>query len=112
MTENPLIDKSAVIYKEFANGDVAVDEGNGLVYETANAVYSVQVDFPQRPLSAEPYGVDLVRMTHDAEGQERQQRSDRHQPSQRKPTGRELRPSNHRHSHQLFPGEYGLVTIR
>ena len=67
-------DQQTITRKEFPNGDVAVDEGNGLVYQTADAAYNVEVDFPQRPLSDEPYGVDLVRTTRDAHGDERQQR--------------------------------------
>ncbi len=68
-----MTDEQTMPRKEFPNGDAALDEGDGLVYHTADAAYSVELDLP-RPLSDEPYGVDLVRMTHDAEGQERQQR--------------------------------------
>lgn len=68
-----MTDKQTMTRKEFPNGDVALDEGDGLVYHTADAAYSVELDLP-RPLSDEPYGVDLVRTTNDAEGLERQQR--------------------------------------
>ncbi len=60
--------------REFPNGDVAVDEGHGLVYRTSDAAYTVELNLPRRPLSDEPYGVDLVRTTHSEEGRERQQR--------------------------------------
>lgn len=68
-----MTDEQTMTRKEFPNGDVALDEGDGLVYHTADAAYSVELDLP-RPLSDEPYGVDLVRTTHNAEGLERQQR--------------------------------------
>lgn len=68
-----MTDEQTITRKEFPNGDVALDEGAGLVYRTADAAYSVELDLP-RPLSDEPYGVDLVRTTNDAEGQARQQR--------------------------------------
>jgi len=68
-----MTDEQTITRKEFPNGDVALDEGAGLVYRTADAAYSVELDLP-RPLSDEPYGVDLVRKTNDAEGQARQQR--------------------------------------
>jgi len=67
-------DQQTMTRKEFPNGDVIFDDGDGLVYRAEDAAYHIEVDFPQRPLSDEPYGVDLVRTTHDAEGQERQQR--------------------------------------
>ncbi|HMN12764.1 MAG TPA: hypothetical protein PKD55_10620, partial [Bellilinea sp.] len=69
-----MTDQQTITRKEFPNGDVAVDEGSGLVYQTADAAYHAEVDFPKRPLSDEPYGVDLVRTTHDVDGLERQQR--------------------------------------
>jgi len=69
-----MTNQQTITRKEFPNGDVAFDDGDGLVYRAADAAYRVEVDFPQRPLSDEPYGVDLVRTTHDAEGLERQQR--------------------------------------
>jgi hypothetical protein len=68
-----MTDEQAITRKKFPNGDVALDEGDGMLYRTADAAYRVELDLP-RPLSDEPYGVDLVRTTHDAEGQERQQR--------------------------------------
>ncbi|MEB2286596.1 MAG: hypothetical protein OZ934_00630 [Anaerolineae bacterium] len=67
-------DQQTMTRKEFPNGDVALDKGDGLVYRTADAAYHVELDLPARPLSDEPYGVDLVRTTYDAEGQEHQQR--------------------------------------
>ena len=69
-----MTDQQTMTRKEFPNGDVALDKGEGLVYRTADAAYSVELDLPSRPLSDEPYGVDLVRTTHDAHGDERQQR--------------------------------------
>jgi len=69
-----MTDQQTIERKEFPNGDVVFDEGDGLVYRATDAVYHVELDLPSRPLSDEPYGVDLVRTTHDAEGLERQQR--------------------------------------
>ena len=69
-----MIDQQTITRKEFPNGDVAFDEGDGLVYRTTDAAYHVELDLPSRPLSDEPYGVDLVRTTYDAQGDERQQR--------------------------------------
>ena len=68
-----MTDEQTMTRKEFPTGDVALVEGDGLVYHTSDAAYSVEIDLP-RPLSDEPYGVDLVRTTHNAEGLERQQR--------------------------------------
>jgi hypothetical protein len=67
-----MTDEQTITRKEFPNGDAALDEGDGLVYRTADAAYRVELDLPH-PLSDEPYGVDLVRTTFDAQGQERQQ---------------------------------------
>jgi len=67
MTEQP------IIRKEFPNGDVAVDEGSGLVYRTPDARYTVEL-VPPPPLSEDPYGVDLVRTTRSEHGLEREQR--------------------------------------
>ncbi len=69
-----MTEEQTITRKEFPNGDVALDEGHGLVYRTADAAYGVELDLPKRPLSDEPYGVDLVRTTHGEEGRERQQR--------------------------------------
>ncbi len=60
--------------REFPNGDVAVDEGHGLVYRTSDAAYTVELDPPGHPLSGEPFGVDLVRTTRSEYGLEREQR--------------------------------------
>jgi len=68
MTEEPLI-----VRQEFPNGDVAVDEGDGLVYHTPDARYTVEL-VPPPPLSEAPYGVDLVRTTRNQHGLERAQR--------------------------------------
>ncbi len=68
-----MTEESIIVRKEFPNGDVAVDEGSGLVYHTPDARYTVEM-VPPPPLSEAPYGVDLVRTTHDEEGLERQQR--------------------------------------
>jgi hypothetical protein len=68
MTEGQTITR-----KEFPNGDVAVDEGNGLVYHTPDARYTVKV-VPPPPLSEDPYGVDLVRTTRSEHGLPRRQR--------------------------------------
>ncbi len=69
-----MTEQQTITRKEFPNGDVALDEGKGLVYRTADAAYHVELDLPTRPLSDEPYGVDLVRTTHDTDGLEHQQR--------------------------------------
>jgi hypothetical protein len=67
-------DEQTITRKEFPNGDVVLDEGNGLVYRAGDAVYMVELDLPKRPLSDEPYGVDLVRTTEDDKGLAREQR--------------------------------------
>jgi hypothetical protein len=64
---------SATLLKQFPNGDTAVDYGNGLVYHTPDARYTVEM-VPPPPLSETPYGVDLVRTTCSEHGLERQQR--------------------------------------
>ncbi len=52
----------------------SVDYGNGLVYRTPDALYTVELDPPGHPLSDEPFGVDLVRTTRSEHGLEREQR--------------------------------------
>jgi hypothetical protein len=66
--------EQVIIHKQFSNGDVAVDEGNGLVYRTPDAAYTIELDPPGHPLSGEPYGVNLVRTTLSPHGLEREQR--------------------------------------
>ena len=44
-----MTDQQTITRKEFPNGDVALDEGNGLVYRTADATYIVELDLPSRP---------------------------------------------------------------
>ena len=66
--------EQTITRKEFPNGDVALDEGAGLIYRTAEASFSIELDLPKRASSDEPYGVDLVRTTEDDQGQTRQQR--------------------------------------
>jgi len=44
------------LLKQFPNGDTAVDYGNGLVYRTPEAAYTVELDPPGHPLSDEPFG--------------------------------------------------------
>mgnify|MGYP005845363137 CR=1 FL=1 len=61
-----------IIRREFPNGDVAVDEGNGLAYCTPGARYTVELVPP--PRGEDPYGVDLVRITRSEHGLEREQR--------------------------------------
>ena len=61
-----------IIRREFPNGDVAVDEGNGLAYCTPGARYTVELVPP--PRGEDPYGVDLVRTTRSEHGLEREQR--------------------------------------
>jgi len=68
-----MTEESIIVRKEFPNGDVAVDEGNGLVYHTPGARYTVEL-VPPPPLSETPYGVDLVRTTRSEHGLERAQR--------------------------------------
>jgi len=68
-----MTEESIIVRKEFPNGDVAVDEGSGLVYHTPDARYTVEM-VPPPPLSEAPYGVDLVRTTRDQHGLEREQR--------------------------------------
>jgi hypothetical protein len=65
---------SGTLLKQFPNGDTAVDYGNGLVYRTPEAAYTVELDPPGHPLSDEPFGVDLVRTTRSEYGLERVQR--------------------------------------
>jgi hypothetical protein len=60
--------------KQFPNGDIVVNGDNGLVYHTAEAAYTVELDPPGHPLSDEPFGVDLVRTTQDEHGLSREQR--------------------------------------
>lgn len=62
------------LLKQFPNGDTAVDYGNGLVYRTPDAAYTVELDPPGHPLSDEPFGVDLVRTTRSEHGLQREQR--------------------------------------
>jgi len=62
------------LLKQFPNGDTAVDYGNGLVYRTPDAAYTVELDPPGHPLSDEPFGVDLVRTTRSEFGLQREQR--------------------------------------
>jgi len=64
----------ATLLKQFPNGDTAVDDGNGLVYRTPDAAYTVELDPPGHPLSDEPFGVDLVRTTRSEFGLPREQR--------------------------------------
>ena len=68
-----MTEESIIVRKEFPNGDVAVDEGSGLVYHTPDARYTVEM-VPPLPLSEAPYGVDLVRTTRNQHGLEREQR--------------------------------------
>jgi len=68
-----MTEQQTIVRKEFPNGDVAVDEGNGLVYHTPDARYTVEL-VPPPPLGEDPYGVDLVRTTRSAHGLEREQR--------------------------------------
>ncbi|MBI5961730.1 MAG: hypothetical protein HY866_23535 [Chloroflexi bacterium] len=63
---------SATVLKQFPNGDVAMDDGHGLIYRTHDAAYTVQVDPPEH--ADEPFGVDLVRTTRSEYGLEREQR--------------------------------------
>lgn len=65
---------SATLLKQFPNGDEAVDYGNGPVYRTPEALYTVELDPPGHPLSGEPFGVDFVRTTRSEYGLEREQR--------------------------------------
>jgi len=62
------------LLKQYPNGDTAVDYGNGLVYRTPDAAYTVELDPPGHPLSEEPFGVDLVRTTRSEHGLQREQR--------------------------------------
>jgi hypothetical protein len=68
-----MIEGQTITRKEFPNGDVAVDEGNGPVYHTPDARYTVEM-VPPPPLSEDPYGVDLVRTTRSEHGLPRRQR--------------------------------------
>jgi len=68
-----MTEQQTIVRKEFPNGDVAVDEGNGLVYHTPDARYTVEL-VPPPPLSETPYGVDLVRTTRSEHGLEQAQR--------------------------------------
>jgi len=63
-----------LIQKEFPSGDAVIDFGNGPVYRTPEALYTVELDPPGHPLSDEPFGVDLVRTTRSEYGLEREQR--------------------------------------
>lgn len=67
-----MTEESIIVRKEFPNGDVAADEGSGLVYHTPDARYTVELVSP--PSGEEPYGVDLVRITRSEHGLEREQR--------------------------------------
>ena len=68
-----MTEQQTIVRKEFPNGDVAVDEGNGLVYHTPDARYTVELVPPPSP-GEDPYGVDLVRTTRSQHGLERAQR--------------------------------------
>ncbi len=68
-----MTEQHTIVRKEFPNGDVAVDEGNGLVYHTPDARYTVELVPPPSP-GEDSYGVDLVRTTRSQHGLERAQR--------------------------------------
>jgi hypothetical protein len=68
------MNNETLIQKHFPNGDAVVDFGHGPIYCTPEAAYSVELDPPGHPLSDEPFGVNLVRTTHDEYGVGRVQR--------------------------------------